>query len=175
VLEIPLMFAGPAFAAEATGNGALSLAAIVGQHSPALTAAEKHLLVAYLDGRPKPKYPPRKKIVVRANEATCRISDVDITAKSCDLKFGARAVSLAGRRAQELYATLIEVGVPSSGAAGLIIESVKALACTIDPVAGAPGEAAARTALSRSIHEALAGGSPVGMRGPVVRRAEGAA
>lgn len=135
VFAIHLMFAAPAFAAEATGNGALSLAALVGQHSPALTAAEKHLLVAYLDGRPKSNYPPGKKIVVRANEATCRISDVDITAKSCDLKFGARAVSLAGRQAQELYATLIEAGVPSSGAAGSIIESAKALACTIDPVA----------------------------------------
>ncbi len=53
VFAIPLIFAGPSFAADATGNGALSLAALVGQHSPALTAAEEHLLVAYLDGRPK--------------------------------------------------------------------------------------------------------------------------
>jgi hypothetical protein len=133
VFAIALTFAGPAFAAEATGNGALSLAALVGQHSPALAQREKRLLSAYLEGRPKSDYPPGKKVVVTADEATCRISDVDITAKSCDLKFGARAVSFGGRQAQD--ATLIEAGVPSSGAAGSIYESVKALACTIDPAA----------------------------------------
>jgi hypothetical protein len=135
VYAIAVMFVGPAFAADATGNAALSLAALVGQHSPTLTPREKRLLSAYLEGRPKSDYPPGKKVVVRADEATCRISDVDITAKSCDLKFGARAVSFGGRQAQELYATLIEAGVPSSGAAGSIYESVKALACTIDPAA----------------------------------------
>ena len=92
---------------------------------------------------------------MKAAVATCRISDIDITAKGCVLKFGARTVSLAGRQAHELYATLIETGVPSSGAAGSITESVKALACTIDPAAvreksggGAP------TAPSPSINEA---------------------
>ena len=135
VFALPVLLAGPGFAAEATGNGALALAALVGQHSPALTAAEKHLLVAYLDGRPKAAYPPGKTIVVRAAEITCRISDVDITAKSCDLKFGARAVSLRGAEAQSLYATLVEVGVPPSGAAGSIIASLKTLACAIDPAA----------------------------------------
>ncbi len=38
-----------------------------------------------------------------------------------------------GREAHELYATLIEAGVPSSGAAGSINESVKSLECVIDP------------------------------------------
>jgi hypothetical protein len=135
VFAIPLMFAGPALAADATGNGGLALVALVGEHSPALNAAEKYILSAYLDGRPKSDYPPGKKVVVRVDEATCRISDVDITAKSCDLKFGAGIASLNGRPAQELYATLIEVGVPPSGAAGSILESVKGLTCTIDPEA----------------------------------------
>lgn len=135
ICAIPIICAGPAGAADASGNGALSLAALVGQHSPALTAGEKSLLGAYLDGRPKRRYRPGVKVVVRTDEVACRISDVDITAKSCNLKFGSRAVSLMGREAQDLYATLIEVGVPSSGAAGSIYESVKALACTVDPAA----------------------------------------
>ena len=132
---IALMLAGPATAAEAMGNGALSLAALVGLRSPAQTAVEKYLLLAYLAGRPKADYPQGKKVVVRADEATCRISNVDITAKSCDLKFGASSVPLLGGQAQALYATMIEVGVPPSGAAGSIIVSVKGLACTIDPAA----------------------------------------
>ena len=135
VFAIPVLFAGPTFAADATGSGALSLAALVGQHSPALTAAEKYLLGAYLEGRPKSDFRPGKRVVVRASEAACRISDVDITAKSCDLKFGAHTVSLADRQAQELYATLIEAGVPSSGAARSIYESVKALVCTANSAA----------------------------------------
>ena len=130
-----LLVPASAWAAEATGNSALSLAALVGQHAPALTPAEKYLLVAYLDGRPKADFSPGKKIVVKADEVSCRISNVDITAKSCDLKFGARAVSFAGGPAQALYATMLEAGVPPSGAAGSIIASVKTLACTIDPAA----------------------------------------
>ncbi len=129
------MLAGPAAAAGAMGNGALSLAALVGLRSPAQTAVEKYLLSAYLAGRPKADYSRGKKVVVRADEATCRISNVDITAKSCDLKFGASSVPLLGGQAQALYATMIEVGVPPSGAAGSIIVSVKGLACTIDPAA----------------------------------------
>jgi hypothetical protein len=65
--------------------------------------------------------------------ATCRISDVDITGKTCTLIFGKRIVLLAGRRAEALYATLIWAGVPTSGAAGSIYESGKSLDCAIDP------------------------------------------
>ncbi len=64
---------------------------------------------------------------------TCRISDVDITGKGCTLTFGERTVSLGGRQAEALYATLIEAGVPSSGAAGSITESIKNLDCAINP------------------------------------------
>ncbi len=72
-----------------------------GAHRPVFAEADrnqKYLLNAYLEGRPKSDYPPGKTIVVRADEVACRISDVDITAKSCDLKFGAQTVSPAGRK-----------------------------------------------------------------------------
>jgi len=128
-----VLLAGPAVAAGAEGNGALALAAMIAAHSPSLSPAEKALLSAYLDGRPKVDFRGRKKIVVRADSVTCRISDVDITAKHCELAFHGRTISTFGREAQALYATLIEVGAPSSGAAGSIYEAVKRLQCAIDP------------------------------------------
>ncbi len=134
VLAIPLLFASPAaFAGSASGNGALSLAALIAEHSPVVTRAQKRLLSAYLDGHATARFPAGVTIVVNADEATCRISDVDVTYKDCGLTFGPRTINLAGRQAHELYATLIEVGVPSGGAAGSIYESVKLLKCTIDP------------------------------------------
>ena len=137
---IALMLAGPAAAAEAMGNGALSLAALVGLRSPAQTAVEKYLLSAYLAGRPKADYSRGKKVVVRANEATCRISNVDITAKSCDLKFGASSVSVLGGQAQALYATMIEVGVPPSGAGRLDHRERQGAGVHDRPGGGAPGK-----------------------------------
>ncbi len=42
-------------------------------------------------------------------------------------------MNLDGRKAHELYATLIEIGVPTDGAAGTIYEALSKLSCTIDP------------------------------------------
>ncbi len=117
----------------ATGHDALYLAARIGVNSPLLAPAEKHALGVYLDGGPRNGLPIRGKIIVKADEVTCRMSNVDITLKSCDLRFGDKTVSLKDREAQALYATLIEAGVPGGGAAGSIIESVSALKCAIDP------------------------------------------
>ena len=86
----------PALASETSGNAAVSLAARIGERSPLLNWSEKRVLAAYLDGRAH--FPARKTIVVRADEATCRISDVDITGKDCSLTFGRRVVSLGGAR-----------------------------------------------------------------------------
>ena len=133
-LAVPLLFVSPAaLAGSASGIGALSLAALVAEHSPTVARAQKRLLRAYLYGHVSAYFPTGATIVVKADEATCRVSDVDITYKDCRLTFGPRTITLAGRQARELYATLIEVGVPSSGAAGSIYESVKQLKCTIDP------------------------------------------
>src|SRR5271165_5516406 len=99
-------FSPSAWAGAMSGNGALSFAALVGQQSPHLTRAEKSLLLKYLNGDAKAKFPKGKLVAVKADSVTCRISDVDITAHSCELNFGARTVSLKGRAAHELYATL---------------------------------------------------------------------
>ena len=73
-----------------------------------------------------------RKIAVEADTIVCRQSNVDITARSCELTFGAKTVTVKGRKAHELFATIAEVGVAPDGAAGTIYESLSHLACTID-------------------------------------------
>jgi hypothetical protein len=74
-----------------------------------------------------------QKISVRAEAIVGRASDVDITARSCELTLGTHKRILKGRRANELNATATEAGIPSEGAAGSIIASFSHLVCTIDP------------------------------------------
>lgn len=130
----PLLLAAQgALAATSSGSGALALAALVGAHSPMLPRHEKTVLADLLNGSVAFSFPASKKIEVRADSVVCRSSDVDITMHNCEFTFGKRKVSLNGRAAHEIYATLVEVGVRSEGAAGSIYESVSKLACTIDP------------------------------------------
>ena len=127
------LVAQSALAGSMSGNGALSFAALVGQHSPSLTTAEKGLLLKYLHGHAETAYPKGLTFSVKADAVSCRISNVDITSHSCDLTFGAKKVSIKGRLAHELYATLVENGVASDGAAGSIFEAVGAVECKINP------------------------------------------
>ena len=117
----------------ASGYGALALAALVGAHAPGLTVLEKHALSSMLDGNLAFTVPAGQKIRVAADSVSCRSSNVDISEHDCTLKFGAASLTLNGRAAHELFATLIENGVPSDGAAGSIYEAVSHLSCTIDP------------------------------------------
>jgi hypothetical protein len=121
------------FAGEAQGSGALVLAALTGENSPLLNAVEKKLLAKLLNGNLVFVFPANKKIEIIADAVTCRSSNVDISAHSCELNFGAKKVLLQGRKAHELYATLAEAGVASGGAAGSIFEALAHLACSIEP------------------------------------------
>jgi hypothetical protein len=118
-----------------SGNSALALAALVGAQSPAVTLKNRKALANMLDGRLGFPYPGSQKIDVKADKVTCRAGNVDISAHSCELTFGVKIRNLSGRAAHELYATLIESGVPSDGAAGSVFESLTGLSCTIDPSA----------------------------------------
>jgi hypothetical protein len=113
-----------------SGSGALALAALVGAQSPTLSAPHKTALADMLNGNLG--FPGKEKITVKADKVTCRASNVDISAHSCELDFGSAKRTLTGRAAHELYATLIEVGVPSDGAAGSVFESVTMLTCNVD-------------------------------------------
>jgi hypothetical protein len=74
------------------------------------------------------------KITVTADSIVCKMSNVDITARSCELGFERHKRTLVGRDANELYGTLALAGVMSEGAAGSITASIMNLKCTIDPV-----------------------------------------
>jgi len=134
-LTMSLWTAGTAVAAagSVTGSPALALASVVAAHSPTLSPAEKKAVAAFFDSKNGPSM--KGKITVSAVRIVCRISNVDVTSRSCELIFGKQKVSFTGREANELYATEAFAGVPSDGAAGSIFESLSRLKCTLDPAA----------------------------------------
>jgi hypothetical protein len=120
-----------ACAGSATGSVALALAGVVAPFSPLLSPAEKKAVAAFFAGNAD--YPYKNKISVTADKIVCRISNVDITARSCELTFGKATRLSKGREANEIYTTEVFAGVPSDGAAGSIFESLSKLSCTLDP------------------------------------------
>ena len=104
-------------AEDTTGHNALALAALVAPYAPTLSAADKAVMAALFNGH---------------DPATCFAGDVSISTFSCALTFGKSTITVTGRKGERL-ATLIEVGVPSSGAAGKIYEALAQLSCSIDP------------------------------------------
>jgi hypothetical protein len=104
----------------------------VAPHETGLSAA-KRLVLSKLFAGHHPSYPAGQKIIVKANKIVCRQSNVAISQRSCALTFGSHNVNLTGRPSHEIFATLIEAGVPSDGAAGSVFETLTALTCTIDP------------------------------------------
>src|SRR6266513_5351786 len=123
-----------AFAAPGTTTGptALALAAVIAQHSPAVRAFDKRVIARLFRGNTAFGFTPNTKISVDADSVVCRVSNVDITSRSCELKFGSRKRTLTGREANEIAATAAAAGIPSQGAAGSSVESVSNLRCTID-------------------------------------------
>src|SRR5262245_30262098 len=121
----------PAHAATVKGGSALALATLVADQSSVVGGSERRLLKRLLNGRSSGRY--SEKISVAADSVVCRVGNVDITSRSCNLVFGKDTATLSGRRSHELYATLIQVGVQPEGAAGSMIAGIKTLKCTIDP------------------------------------------
>jgi hypothetical protein len=125
--------ASAASAAPATANGpsALALAGVVALYSPLLTSDEREAVSAFFVGQSGVRY--AKKISVTADKIVCRVSNVDITARSCELTFKGAKQTITGRRASEIFATEAMAGVAPDGAAGSSTESLSKLSCTIDP------------------------------------------
>jgi len=117
----------------ASGPAALALAAVIAQHSPAVRAFDRRVIARLFRGNTRFGFTPNTKISVDADSVVCRVSNVDITSRSCELTFGSRKRTLTGREANEVGATAAAAGVPSEGAAGSSIESISKLRCTIDP------------------------------------------
>jgi len=131
VFSLSLLGPPSAFAGSATGPVALALAGVVAAHSSKLSPAEKKTVAAFFDG--KTDVPYAGKIKVIADKVVCRASNVDITARSCEVTFAGEKISFRGREANELYATEAMAGVPPDGAAGSNFESLSKLACMLDP------------------------------------------
>ncbi len=104
----------------ADGSSALALAALVGLNSPLLNEGENAALTKLLDGKADTGFPSGKTIAVAADKVACRSSNVDIKEHSCMLGFGKHEVTLTGRAAHELYATLFEIGIPPEAGAGSV-------------------------------------------------------
>jgi hypothetical protein len=136
VLTVSLLTAtaSSASAAPATASGpaALALAGVVALYSPLLTADEREAVSAFFVGQSGVRY--AKKISVTADKIVCRVSNVDITARSCELTFKGAKQTISGRRASEIFATEAMAGIPADGAAGSVFESLSKLNCTLDPI-----------------------------------------
>jgi hypothetical protein len=135
-LAVALALGAPAVQVGQGGNvqGAtgLALAALAAEHDVSLPAAQRQAVAALFDGG-KVTFAKGQTIVVKVDKIVCRVSDVAINQRSCALTFGTRIVNLAGRRANELDATLAAAGVPPDGAAGSSYEALSALNCSLDP------------------------------------------
>ena len=137
ILVVSLLTAGASTAsaapATASGPAALALAGVVALYSPLLTADEREAASAFFVGQSGVRY--AKKISVTADKIVCRVSNVDITARSCELTFRGAKQTITGRRASEIFATEAMAGIPADGAAGSVFESLSKLSCTLDPKA----------------------------------------
>jgi len=120
-----------AASATASGQAAMALAGVVALYSPLLTSDEREAVSAFFVGQSGVRY--ARKISVTADKIVCRVSNVDITARSCELTFKGAKQTITGRRASEIFATEAMAGVPADGAAGSIVESLSKLTCTLDP------------------------------------------
>lgn len=121
----------PAAAAPVSTGGpiALAVAAVIAPYSPLLSAYEKRTIAGLFNGNAR----AGKKLTVTAESIICRVSNVDITARSCEMTFDKGARTLKGREANEVNSTLTAAGATAEGAAGLMIQTVTKLSCTLDP------------------------------------------
>jgi hypothetical protein len=123
--------AASAASATITGPTALAVAAVIAQYSPVLNPGERKVIAGLFDGNTRMSY-PIKTLAVGADTVMCRISNVAIADRSCEIAFKKGKRSLKGRAANEVFATLASAGVTADGAAGSMIENVSKLNCTLD-------------------------------------------
>ena len=132
ILAALLVIGSPLVAeAQVQETAALAVAALVGQYSPTVSSSDQKLLAALLDGNVGAAT-PASAISVKADSIVWRVSNVDITSRSCTLTFGQKMIAIQARKANELLATLTSAGVSSQGAAGTIYTGLTNLACSVD-------------------------------------------
>jgi hypothetical protein len=120
-------------AGQTYGPYALALAGVVAEHDPYLASTDRFVVAALFAGNQHVFYPVGRHIMVRADHIVCRVSNVAITARSCQFTFHSHIVNLSGPSANAVFATIAASGVPGDGAAGTIYEAVHAFTCTLTP------------------------------------------
>ena len=133
ILMASLLLAGASSvrAGTVSGSTALALAGVIAPLSPVLASGEKKAIAMLFAANSDIPY--KKLIVVTADRIVCRVGNVDITVRSCEVTFGKKVKTVNGATANEIYATEALAGVPADGAAGSNFESLSKLSCTIDP------------------------------------------
>jgi hypothetical protein len=112
-----------------TGSTAVAVAGVIAPYSPLLSAHEKRTIADLFNGHAK----AGNKLTVTVESIVCRVSNVDITERSCEMTFDKGMRTLKGREANEVDATLTAAGAVAEGAAGSMILTVTKLSCTLDP------------------------------------------
>ena len=127
-------------AADISGPSALALAGVVAASDPTLDRLSRLRIADLFAG----KKVAGGALAVKAISIQCRQSNVAIETRSCMLTFDPREVTLTGRQANELFATLALAGVPGDAGAGSMFEALKTLDCQLDPsaIAGQDGSGA---------------------------------
>ena len=132
VLSQALVPAASAAPASTSGTAAFAVAAVLNSHWSVVGPFERRAIARLFRGSTA-IFPPNRKISIVVDSIMCRVSNVDLTARSCDVMLRGGKRSLTGRDANELYATLANAGIMPEGAAGSMIVSITKLDCTIDP------------------------------------------
>lgn len=130
LLSVELM--GTAGATDFGPGSRLMLAAIIAEHSPLLSASDRIAVARLAAGHLASDSHDNGTITVTADDLDCRASNVDITFRTCDIRFRSKTVTLHGRGAHELFATIAEMGVAPDGAAGSSFIGISHVNCRLD-------------------------------------------
>ena len=121
-----------AYADTSGGSPGMAFAALMAQHSPAVSAANKWRLMQYLGNHNSGPGAPAL-ITVTAKGLQCLSGNVAENFHTCDLTYASTHLTINGRAANELYATAVENGVQPDGALGKMEFVLKDLTCTVKP------------------------------------------
>jgi hypothetical protein len=130
--QVAVVSAASAASVTASGSSALALAALIAPYS-SLLPYDKRAIRRLFSGNNDIGFAPTGKISVTADSVVCRVSNVDITARSCDLTFKNHKRTLTAHEANELLGALTVAGVAAEGSAGSMNEAITKLECAVDP------------------------------------------
>jgi hypothetical protein len=137
ILISGLLFNLPAYAMDhdSTGAHAVLLSGEIAEVSTVLSSAQKSRIAGIFNGTwpSDTHFASRAPLYINAQGVTCRWSNVDITAASCDFDFGGPHKIVHGIKAHRVISALQVVGVLGDGAAGSIYFTANHIDCQLKP------------------------------------------